>query len=72
MQRQHTKSTTRRRPQPRQRRLDALLFAPEPVCAIVPRVLQKAAQIDPDAWVANLTDGELADLLGPSWREVTA
>ena len=70
MKRQDTKSTTRQRPQPRQRRLEALLFAPEPVGAIVPRVLRKAAQIDPDAWVDNLTDGELGDLLGASWREV--
>ena len=43
----------------RRRRLELEIFRP------------KAAQGDPDAWIDDLTDDELADLLGPSWAELT-
>ncbi len=31
----------------------------------------KATPGDPDSWVDDLTDDELADLLGPSWAAMT-
>ena len=33
---------------------------------------QKAAQADLDGWVANLTNEEFAQMLGPSWAAMTA